>query len=60
MNERFGTQIESVEVEYGGVQVAFQHQVRRVQEQSVCGNVRHNLKAFSERTVKAKELFGVL
>jgi hypothetical protein len=60
MNERLGTQVTPVEVEYEGVQVAFQHQIWRVREQSVCGNVSHDLKAFSECTVKAKELFGVL
>lgn len=60
MTERYGTLITPVEVEYEGVQVAFQHQLWRVRDQSVCGNVSHNLKAFSECTVKAKELFGTL
>ncbi len=60
VSERYGTQITPVEVQYEGVNVAFQHQVWRVRDQSVCGTVRNDLKAYSECTVKAKKLFGTL
>ncbi|BES70019.1 hypothetical protein RE428_10370 [Marinobacter nanhaiticus D15-8W] len=58
--ERYGTQITPVEIQYEGVEVAFQHQLWRIRDKSVCGNVSHNLKVFSECTLKAKQLFGEL
>ncbi|MGP4845611.1 hypothetical protein ACTXGQ_15845 [Marinobacter sp. 1Y8] len=58
--EIYGTQVTPVEIEYNGVNVAFQYQLWRVRDKSVCGNVRHNLKAFSDCSLKAKELFSVL
>ncbi|MDK8463432.1 hypothetical protein [Marinobacter sp. SS13-12] len=58
--ERFGTQITPVEIEYEGVNVAFQYQLWRVRDKSVCGNLSQNLKAFSNCSLKAKELFGAL
>lgn len=60
MTKRYGTQITPVELQYEGVNVAFQYQLWRVLAPSVCGNVSHDLKAFSECTLKAKELFGAL
>lgn len=60
VSERYGTHITPVEIQYEGVNVAFQHQIWRVRDQSVCGTVRNDLKAYSECTVKAKKLFGAL
>ena len=59
-SEVHDTQITPVEIQYEGVNVTFQHQLWRIRDKSVCGNVSHNLKAFSECTLKARELFGEL
>lgn len=49
-----------VEIVYDGETVAFQHQIWRIRDQSVCSNVRQDLQGFSKCTVKAKRLFGAL
>ncbi|WP_323753551.1 hypothetical protein [Marinobacter sp.] len=49
-----------VEIVYEGETIAFQHQIWRIRDQSVCGNVRQDLQRFSKCTMKAKRLFGEL
>lgn len=60
MEERHNTRLTPVEIQYQGVKVAFQHQSWRVRAPSVCGNVTHNIQAFSECTVIAKAMFQEL
>ena len=59
-NESMNLQVTPVEIVYEGVPVAFQHHTWKIRDRSVCSNVSDDLQAFSDCTVKAKELFGAL
>lgn len=55
-----GTELQSLVIQYQGVDVPFDYQLWQIQDSSVCHRYRGDINAFSKCTVLAKDLFQSL
>lgn len=54
---RHDVEIQSLNIEYEGIDIPFQHQVWKIRPDSVCAFYRDELLSFSKCTASAKRLF---
>jgi len=57
VSDVYGTKLQTEFIEYGGMNISFQHQMWEVKSNTVCNSYSQGMPAYSKCTVKAKVLF---